>query len=588
MNEYTYITSGEELHQVLKLWKKDEGPGGDRRLVCGIDTETTGLDPWIHRLRLLQIARQGFESLVIDCFALLPEYKEPMQDLLDLFKVKVFQNAKFDIKFLYTHGLQVRGQVFDTMLAGLLLRTSGGPRRVGLGQLAEHFTGIVLPKELQVSDFSGQLSEEQLRYAANDASILLKLRAKMIQELKMNRLIEVARVEFNCAYAIAYMELWGIHLDVAKWQALTLAKEQERDKILDKLYLYIGLPRVQMGLFSDKKESHFNPNSNKQVLGILEKEGIHVENTSKHALTEYLDHPFVDNLIKYRHVEKELSAFLHVLEDHLNPVTKRLHPRYGQNGAYSGRMSCGNPNIQQIPRSQAFRQCFNAPKGRMMVIADYSQIELRVMAEFTKDKRMIEAYKNGEDLHRLTASLILDKKIETITKEERQAAKAVNFGLVFGMGAAGLMAYAAYTYATRMTMEEAELFKKRYFQAYKGVNAWQEKIKITQPVTTRTLAGRKNNYGPDTGLSARYNTPIQGTAADILKNALGNLYHEIMGTNILIVAVVHDEIVLECSENQVDDCADMLKRVMETAGNRYLKEVPVIAEVAISNSWAGK
>jgi DNA polymerase-1 len=343
-----------------------------------------------------------------------------------------------------------------------------------------------------------------------------------------------------------------------------------------------------MGLFNEKTINEFNPNSNKQILEILSQEGIHLENTSKHELIPYIDHPFVRLLLEYRQLEKQLNTFLYTLPEHLNPNSKRLHPRYGQNGAFSGRMSCGNPNIQQIPRGKEFRACFNAPHHRKLVIADYSQIELRVIAEYAKDETMIKAYKEGEDLHRLTASLILQKDLKDITKEERQAAKAVNFGLVFGMGAAGLQAYAADTYGAKMTMDEAQVFKKRYFQAYKGLNQWQLDIKRSLPISSRTLAGRKHNYSDDAGLSARFNTPIQGTAADILKNALGQLYLELKETNTFIVAVVHDEIVLECDENKSLEIAALLKKVMEEAGNRYLKRVPVIAEVVISDSWAGK
>lgn len=580
MSKYIYINNISQLNNVKDNYNGDK--------VCGLDTETTGLDPLLSRLRLLQIAVTGKETLVIDCFELLPEAEKAIQELLDGFTIKVFQNAKFDIKFLKANGLEIRGQLFDTMLAGQLLRSSGGPRRVGLGELTSHFLGLDLPKDQQTSDFSGNLKEEQLEYAAKDAEVLLKLRGVMILELKENKLIEAARLEFACCYAIAHMEYFGINIDLDMWKSLTKKIEKSKEECLNKLYPYIGYPSVQMGLFEERKMMDFNPNSNKQILGLLEEQGIYVENTSRHELSMYSDNEFVKLLLEYRHLEKQLNTFLHTLPDQLNPLSKRLHPHYSQNGAYSGRMSCGNPNIQQIPRGKEFRECFNGGPHRMLVIADYSQIELRVIAEFAKDQRMIKAYKDGEDLHRLTASLVLDKDIKEISKSERQAAKAVNFGLVFGMGAAGLKSYAADTYGTSMTLEEAELFKKRYFEAYKGVNSWHWNIKKTLPVTSRTLAGRKHNYGSDSGMSGRFNTPIQGTAADILKNALGNLYLEIQGTNICIVAVVHDEIVLECDGDKTEETAELLKRVMEEAGNRYLKEVPCIAEVAISESWAGK
>lgn len=164
-------------------------------------------------------------------------------------------------------------------------------------------------------------------------------------------------------------------------------------------------------------------------------------------------------------------------------------------------MSCGGPNIQQIPRDKQFRACFTAPAGSKLVIADYSQIELRVVAEISKDRRMIEAYRNGEDLHRLTASLLTGKRIEEVLKAERQSAKAVNFGLVFAMGARGLQGYASETYGVDMSLEQAEQFRNRFFQAYQGVAAWHKQLQDHPPRESRTLAGRKFVFGGNSGLA---------------------------------------------------------------------------------------
>lgn len=556
--------------------------------VIAVDTETTGLDPYTSDLRLIQIAIENEPVLVIDCKHVLPKGKELLQNLLGTKAVKVFQNAKFDLQFLQSAGIRVSGHIFDTMLAGQLLRSSGGTQRVGLAQLAEHYLNELLPKEEQTSDFSGFLSESQLEYAAKDAEILLRLRNKMIPELKRNHLIEVARIEFACVYSIAEMEYAGIYLDLKRWELLTEMIENERDQALNNLYPYIGYPTVQIGMFESVKSSEINLNSNKQVLELLKKHGMDLENTSKQILTQYIDHPVVKALLNYRHASKSLNTFLYGMPHQINPVTGRLHPHYSQNGAYSGRMSCGGPNIQQIPREDRFRACFAAPSGRKLVIADYSQIELRVIAQFSQDKRMIEAYRTGEDLHKLTASLILEKQLSEITKSERQAAKAVNFGLVFGMGAAGLKAYAADTYNSDMSLSEAETFKKRFFEGYRGVDNWHKKIRKDLPSEERTLSGRKFLFRKDSGMSGRYNAPVQGTAADILKHALGNLHYELEGKDTKLVAVVHDEIVLECPEDSADEIARLLTTVMENAGARYLRDVPVIAEASIADSWAGK
>lgn len=556
--------------------------------VMAVDTETTGLDPHTSKLRLIQIAVEGSETVIFDCFKLLPEAVEAITAILTSPSIKVFQNARFDLQFLRSEMISVSGWIFDTMLAAKLLRTSGGPRKVGLASLAEHYLNRALSKEEQKSDFSVELTTQQLDYAADDARILLELRRKLLDDIKKHHLIEAARLEFACVYAVASIEYDGIYLDREKWSVLRVKTEQMKKDALAELYPFIGFPTVQLDMFDNHLSYGHNANSSKQILKMLNDNGIHVENTSKHSLAHYSQHPIVVSLLKYRQASKALSSFLCSIPKQINASTGRLHPQYSQIGAWSGRMSCSRPNIQQIPRGQAFRQCFAAPFGRKLVIADYSQIELRVIAQVSGDHRMIEAYKNGEDLHKLTASLILQKQISMITKKERQAAKAVNFGLVFGMGASGLKAYALETYGVEMSLNEAEVFKKRFFLGYKGVEAWHRELQRKKPGTSRTLAGRKHIYSKDSGMSGRYNTPVQGTAADILKNALGMLYAVLKDTNTSIVAVIHDEIVLECDETAAQRTALILKNTMEKAGSRYMKDVPVAAEAAIADSWAGK
>ena len=556
--------------------------------VMAVDTETTGLDPHTSRLRLIQIAVEGSDTVIFDCFSLLPDAVEKINEILTSPSVKVFQNAKFDLQFLRSEMISVSGWIFDTMLAARLLRTSGGPRKVGLASLAEHYLHRVLPKDGQKSDFSSQLTGRQLDYAAEDALILLELRHQLLSEIKKHHLIEVARVEFACVYAVASLEYDGIYLDRKKWSALREETEKMKTDALSELYPFIGFPTVQLSMFDNQQSYGNNVNSSRQVLKMLNDNGIHVEDTSKHSLAQYAKHPLVVSLLKYRQASKALSSFLHSIPGQINKSTGRLHPQYSQIGAWSGRMSCSRPNIQQIPRGRAFRQCFTAPPGKKLIIADYSQIELRVIAQVSGDKRMIKAYKNCEDLHSLTAALILQKRIGTITKKERQAAKAVNFGLVFGMGASGLRAYALETYGVEMSSEEAEVFKNRFFTAYGGVEAWHRELRRKKPGSSRTLAGRKHTYGKNSGMSGRYNTPIQGSAADILKKALGMLYVALKGTDTSIVAVIHDEIVLECNETKAEETAQLLKNTMEEAGSKYMKDVPVVAEVSIADSWAGK
>lgn len=556
--------------------------------VIAIDTETTGLDPHTCEIRLIQLAVEEIPVLIIDCSTFLPEGLPILREIILSKAVKIFQNAKFDLQFLLALNIPAPKAVFDTMLAAQLLRSSGGPQRVRLEDLVLHYLGENLSKEKQKSDWSGILSKEQLTYAAKDAAVLLPLRDKMLVEIIKNKLVEVARQEFSCARAIAQVEYNGINLNLKLWEELIKKIELEQQNCLKKLYEYSGKPTIQTGFFDEKVLNTINMDSNKQILNILNRYGIPVSNTSRHALAPFSDNPLIQVITEYRRCTKLLSGFLYSIPQHLNPKSLRLHPKYSQMGAWSGRMSCGGPNIQQIPRDNNFRACFTASPGNKLVIADYSQIELRVVAEISKDECMIRAYRNGEDLHRLTAALVSGKPIAQITKEERQSAKAMNFGLVFAMGAKGLQIYAQETYGVDMTLEEAEQFRNRFFTAYHGVASWHKRLKNNPPKESRTLAGRIHVYSDNFGVASLSNTPVQGSAADIIKNALGRLAYKLDITTTKIVAVIHDEIILETKSELALEVSIILKETMEKAGEEYVKLIPILADVQIADSWAEK
>ena len=296
-------------------------------------------------------------------------------------------------------------------------------------------------------------------------------------------------------------------------------------------------------------------------------------------------HPLM--LKEYRKASKSLSAFLYPLPELIHPATKRLHPQYGQLVAHSGRMSSWNPNIQQIPRAKAFRECFTAPRSRQLIIADYSQIELRVAAQVSGDERMCSAFQQGKDLHLLTASYIANKPMELVSKQERQAYKAVNLGFIYGMGAKGLQTAADMSYSIAMSLEDATLFRRRFFDTYQGIARWHRDVMNTQSDEGRTLTGRRVMFRKNAGLPERSNLPVQGTAADIIKKALALLVDRI-DSETKIVAVVHDEILIECPKSQAEQAAAILKSSMEDAVNSILPDVPTTVEPIVSASWAEK
>ena len=582
---FLVASSADDLAEAVRELRLDESP------FLGIDTETTGLDPIRCRVRLVQIAAPERSVLLADLFRIrTAEAREPLRRLLTGKAVKIFQNAAFDLAFLAGEELPVAPPLFDTMLAAQLAACGEDDGSHGLGALAARHLGVDLPKELGRSDWrTASLSSEQLCYAARDAAILLPLREALVALLRSKGLVGTAKLEFDCVFAIAEMHATGMPLSRERFDALRTTLEEEKAAALKVLRAALGaLPRQgQLSLFDDG--ALVNPDSTKQLLEALRlRGGLPLTGTSRSDLEPFADHPAVKALLEYRKIAKAASAFGDAIAAHIHPVTGRLHSHYAQVRTPTGRLACAAPNIQQIPREARFRRCFAAPPGKRLVLADYSQIELRVAAEISGDARMREAYRSGEDLHRVTASLVTGKAPEDVTKGERQLAKAINFGLIYAMGARGLQRYAQSTFGAAMTGGEAEHFRSRFFDAYSGIAAWHRKEAENPSAEVRTLSGRLRRIPPGEGLPGRLNTPVQGTAADILKEALGRLPAALSGTEARIVASVHDEILLEVPEEHATAAAEILSRTMEDAGARFLASVPVMAEAVVAESWAEK
>ncbi len=556
--------------------------------VMAIDTETTGLDVFNSQLRLLQIATYNTPVFVIDLFKVSSEDQNIIKKIMKLNNTKIFQNAKFDLKFLYHNGYIVKGTLFDTMIAGQLLRSNSGPFRVNLAELSKFYLGKELNKEEQKSDFSGELTTSQLQYAAKDAYILLELREAIQSDLRKAKLEKIATIEFSCIYAIMDMELTGMKVDEQLLSTYTLQIEKQVQQYHEILDSFVINKVIQQTFFGIEQSHSINFNSQKQVLTFLNENDIFVDDTSQASLASYADHPIIIALKNYRKAYKLYGSFLQPLPKDINSKTGRIHASYSQIGASSGRMSCHKPNMQQVPRDKKFREMFIPEKGNCFIIADYSQVELRIAAEIANDPRMIEAYKENEDLHKLTASLITNSPISEITKEQRQSAKAVNFGLIFGMGSRGLMNYSRDVYGIDITLEQADLFRNEYFKAYTGIKKWHDHLKSSPPTSAKSITGRRYFYRDTTGFSSFCNTPVQGSAADILKIALGNLYQKIKYGDIHIVAVIHDEIIIECKKEIAKQTKETLQIVMENAGQTFLSNVPLVADIEIASSWAEK
>lgn len=565
--------------------------------VVGFDCETTELEPRDGKLRLLQLSGSK-NTYVIDLRSF--EGKKPLaenRDLDPLRKVlfaqrpiKVAHNAKFDSKWVAHHlGTDVGG-IFDTMLASQLISAGERDRRHGLADVAAFFLGTEVDKSEQVSDWNAaELSESQIRYAAKDAAIMTGLRNKLLERLRLDGLEQVAELENACVMPIARMELNGFYLDGDSWLRHVQQIKEKRDRVASELQEMLSSAATQANLFG---VAEINLDSPSQVSDALRQLGVPIEDsTSANQLEPFAtDFPAVAKLLEYRALAKSLSSFGENFLEFIRKDSGRIHSDFRQIGAPTGRFSSSNPNIQQIPHQEAYRQCFKAPEGRKLVIADYSQIELRILAEFSDDQSFIGSFVSGKDFHTATAAQVFNVKEEEVTPEQRSFAKRLNFGVVYGIGASRFAAM------TGLTIREAEDTLRRYFTTYPGLDEWLRnaaKRAVSERVA-RTASGRmmKFNFDQDdrsavgaAGRNAK-NFPIQGTSADILKRALSILHESLRGTSGIIVNTVHDEIIVECGEQEAEEVLVKLTASMESAAKEFLKKVPVKVDAHISDDWS--
>lgn len=585
---FQLITDAETLREVCEDLKAEE--------FLGFDTETTELDPYDGTIRLVQLST-GKDTKVIDLkpFAEKGDLRTtaelaPLRALLAADKpIKIAHNAKFDAKWVRHHLGAELGGVFDTLLASQLIAAGDQDRRHSLAEVASFFLGTELDKSEQVSDWSApQLSQSQIEYAARDAATMIPLREKMVERLRSDDLVRVAKIEFDCVMPIAQMELNGFYLDEARWREQLEKVKKAQAIVALELQQMLSAGVAQASLFG---VAEINLDSQAQVSDALRNLGVPVPETTRGWQLQPLatDFPVVAKLLEYRGVAKSLSSFGENILEFIKPETGRIHADFRQIGAPTGRFSCSNPNIQQIPHEEAYRRCFRAPEGRKLIIADYSQIELRILAEFSNDKNFIEAFQSGQDFHTTTAAQIFNTEPEAVTPDQRSFAKRLNFGVVYGIGSQ------RFAMMTGLTQTEAEDIMRRYFATYRGLDQWLREAarKVITDRTARTATGRMMRFRYDEedrkamSLAQRNgkNMPIQGSNADILKRALRLLHNEIRGTSAKLVNIVHDEIIVEAGAMESELIAKKLEDAMCAAGEEYVKKVPVKVDVQISDDW---
>jgi len=607
--------------------------------ICGLDLETTGLDPLSSRARLCQLSLPSGRVYVADLWELAREGSAPIQDLANLTEdpsVKIVgHNLKFDLAFIQaSQGRRLKmSNLFDTMLASQVCwagyydlkkapKATKNPFKKkipeqNLKALAERHLGVFLSKELQASNWGANiLSPEQKQYAARDVRVLLPLHDILQKLLQKNKLEHIAELEFRALPSVIELELTGLPLDTQACRSMMELKKGQAQTITQSLQAEAQRAGFEPRRKKGKKYSPLlNPESSQDVLAFLQAQGQKISSTKEEDLKELslAGCTFAGDLLHYRGLSHQV-AFMEDWLLKLSPIDGRLHPGYFQIQAATGRFSSREPNAQQIPKrgedGQAIRKLFRAPLGKKLIKADFSGIELRIMACLSQDKTMLEAFQAGQDLHKLTASKVSGLPIEQITKAQRQGAKAVNFLLIYGGQPELLQRRAKETYGVEMSLEQAQSSHKMFFQAYPGVVAFHKKQRALKNcpksfffhssekglyssplVCSQTVTGRKRVWGWNMGRSLAsinqlYNSPSQGTGADLLKVVMAEVYSS-LPEEVKMIGSVHDELILEAPEALAQETATKLLGIMRRVGSELLDPVAVDAEVEVLQSWGG-
>lgn len=591
--KYVFVdTEDAAKHALEDLMKQD---------MVAVDTECTDLDPYTAKMLLVQIGKPDL-AYVFDMRKLDGRmFKELLEDPK---RLKILQNAKFDYGMLKViYGIAMTN-IFDTMLAERLI-TCGLERQNSLGAIVDKHLGIKMDKEIRKS-FEGlmtQVNEAQIKYAALDILILFPIFRKQWELLQKHDLVKVAKLEFSAVRVVAEMELRGLLIDDVKWRSvidgLQIKREEMAAQIQAEIKPYYKIQ--QMGLFGGTADA-ININSQVQLLDLFNnKLKIDIGSTGDEVLAK-VDHPIAKLLRDYRGTEKLISAFGDSILQKIHPKTGRLHPDFQQIGADTGRFSCANPNLQQIPRESAvapFRSCFIPAPGYKLVVADYSSMEMRIVADFTGDEHLIKAFAEGWDVHSATAALMFNKEYTKDFKKQfpelRQAAKTINFGLVYGMGPAALARQIG------VDTDTGKQYMEKYFVTFKNVKTWLDSAakSAVRNGFSQTPIGRKRwylmpdrsdpNFDQIIGSIERQgkNHPIQGANADATKYSLVFLHERLKkeGIDGGITHTVHDEIVCEIREDQAEQWAKIQQEEMERGARLFMKRCPPKAEAVVSHQW---
>jgi DNA polymerase I len=549
-------------------------------VTLGVDLETCGagrgdaLSLWKGEIRLVSLADSEGVITQYD----LKGASLPVEVATSITSsVLVIHNALFDLPFLAAKlGLWPEG-VFCTLTASRLLEHLKTTRHELKDALGRHL-GVSLPKEHGASDWGGALTGPQMEYARDDVRYLLRLADTLATKLKERGLVDVFALEMALIPVVMRMELHGFAVDAGKLRGIMEEQTALASDLQGRLKAAFNCP-------------DFNPGSPDQVKKAFEKEGIFLQKTEEEVLCT-IDDPRAQGILDCRGAKKLAG----VAEGLLEKVRGgRIHAKFNSLGAVTGRFSSSKPNLQNVPRG-VMRSCFiaSAP-DRRLVVADYSQIELRVAALVAGETAMIEAFKQGEDLHYKIAAANLRKPIEEVSKAERNTVgKSTNFGFIYGQGAKGFRTYARTGYGLELTLSEAWEFRNTFFIMYPAIAQWHRDcwgkaeagVKEARTVLGRLLLPQSGKTWSRFNMLTEY--VVSGSCADLLKLAMVKI-DSVAPSDVHLVATVHDELVYDVPTDLAGKSLGMIRGVMEEAfAEMFGGDVPVEVEAKVCSNWGEK
>jgi DNA polymerase-1 len=598
INNYHGILTKKEFNTLLSLLDKSD--------IAAIDTETTSLNYLQAEIVGISFAITAKEAYYIPLLHNYDEAPTQLDRAYVLSKLKpwlensnykkIGHNLKYDSHIFANHGITLNGMAFDTMLESYVLNSTA--TRHNLNAVAKRYLNQdtisyeeVAGKGAKQISFNKVSLEDAIPYAAEDADVCFRLHHALYPKLQnIDALIELySNIESPLVAILQQVERNGVLIDKLKLEKQSDQFAAKLNELEEQAYHLVG--------------SEFNLSSPKQLqeilfdqmgLPVLKKTPKGQPSTAEGVLQELAhDFPIAQTILEHRTIAKLKTTYTDKLPLLINKETQRVHTSYHQAVTSTGRLSSSDPNLQNIPiRSAAgrqIRQAFIAPKGWKILAADYSQIELRIMAHISKDRGLLDAFEKELDIHQATAAEIFDTDLEVITKEQRRSAKAINFGLMYGMSAFGLSRQLS------ISRQDAEQYIELYFARYPRVKDYMESAvrQARESGFVETVFGRRL-YLPD--IDAKHyqrrqyaersaiNAPMQGTAADIIKKAMIELQDQLEDSSkeAKMIMQVHDELVLEVQDNAVEAISSLVSQVMSQAADL---EVALKVDVGVGNTW---